>query len=187
MENRNDQKESLGELLRDRFPPSSAGPPVQHIAIMGVSCRLPAGIETGSFRAALQSNIDTITPIPADRHMDWVQGPEMPQMAGFLQPHPRFFDHQFFGVNAAAAKAMDPQQGLGLEASYEAANGAGFFATWHRLQKVAVMVGSMNLDSNLEQLVCTELSTLTQFSSCFGVFLFTARAAFYYCLRTQVG
>ena len=52
MGHREDEAQGLRELVGDPAPASGALPsPQQRIAIQGVACRLPGGIEMASFRA----------------------------------------------------------------------------------------------------------------------------------------
>src|SRR5437588_3950888 len=103
------------------------------IAIIGMACRLPGGIESPDqlWRALLRGD-DLITEIPADR---WdadeyydpepgVPGRSVSRWGGFLDDATGF-DPEFFGISEREAIAMDPQHRLLLETSWEAVEHAG--------------------------------------------------------------
>ena len=104
------------------------------IAIVGIGCRLPGGVEcTEAFWRLLHDGVDTVTDIPADR---WdveayydpnpgVPGKMLSKRGSFLH-HVDRFDPQFFGISPREALSMDPQQRLFLEVSWEALEDAGY-------------------------------------------------------------
>ncbi len=72
------------------------------IAIVGIGCRLPGGIESPeSFIELLKSRGEGVTPVPTD------------------------FDPAPFGLSGAQARALDPRALLLLEATYDAIEDAG--------------------------------------------------------------
>ncbi|MFF7944074.1 acyltransferase domain-containing protein, partial [Nocardia gamkensis] len=88
------------------------------IAIVGMSCRMPGASDLEKFWRLLCEGRDAIGPAPADR-------PGVEETAGFLDSATEF-DAGFFGVPPNEANALDPQQLLGLELSWEAWEDAGF-------------------------------------------------------------
>ena len=98
------------------------------IAIIGMGCRFPGGVETPEdFWTLLHQGIDAITEVPPDR---WDIGqyydpdPESSgkmytRYGGFIEQL-KDFDPQFFGIAAKEAFSLDPQQRLLLEVSWEA-------------------------------------------------------------------
>ncbi|WP_406281201.1 SDR family NAD(P)-dependent oxidoreductase [Nocardia sp. NBC_00881] len=88
------------------------------IAIVGMSCRLPDAADLESFWRMLREGRDAIGSAPADR-------PGIEEKAGFLESASEF-DADFFGVPPNEGRAIDPQQLLGLELSWEALEDAGY-------------------------------------------------------------
>jgi acyl transferase domain-containing protein/acyl carrier protein len=107
--------------------------PVTPVAVIGMACRLPGGIDSpdGLWRALLRGD-DLITEIPPDRwNADEYYDPEpgvpgrsVSRWGGFLDDVAGF-DPEFFGVSEREAIAMDPQHRLLLETSWEAVEHAG--------------------------------------------------------------
>ncbi|MFI9732115.1 type I polyketide synthase, partial [Nocardia sp. NPDC052278] len=88
------------------------------IAIVGMSCRMPGASDLESFWRLLRDGREAIGSAPADR-------PRIEEKAGFLASASEF-DADFFGVAPNEARAIDPQQLLGLELSWEALEDAGY-------------------------------------------------------------
>src|SRR5690349_4493557 len=94
------------------------------IAVIGLGCRFPAGINTPEeFWAFLQAGGDAIQEIPKDRWDNDVYYDANPDAPGKIstlwgafieQPIDRF-DALFFGISAREARSMDPQQRMLLE------------------------------------------------------------------------
>ncbi|MEM7345586.1 MAG: type I polyketide synthase, partial [Chloroflexota bacterium] len=103
------------------------------IAIIGMGCRFPGGINTpADYWQLLAQGIDAITDIPAERwDVDQFYDPDpdavgkmYTRQGGFLTQVDRF-DPQFFGISPREAAAMDPQHRLLLEVSWEALENSG--------------------------------------------------------------
>ena len=106
---------------------------VTPIAVIGMACRLPGGIDTPELLwDALLAGTDLVTEIPADR---WdpdelfdpergVPGKTISRWGAFLDDIGGF-DAPFFNLPDNKALAMDPQHRLLLETSWEAVERAG--------------------------------------------------------------
>ena len=102
------------------------------IAVIGMACRLPGGINSPELLwEALQRGDDLVTEIPperwdADEYYDpepGVPGRSVSRWGGFLDISD--FDGPFFGLDDGKAAAIDPQHRLLLETSWEAIEHAG--------------------------------------------------------------
>ncbi|HYB37628.1 MAG TPA: sulfolipid-1 biosynthesis phthioceranic/hydroxyphthioceranic acid synthase [Mycobacterium sp.] len=107
--------------------------PVTPIAVIGMACRLPGGIDSPEqLWEALLRGDDLVTEIPRDRwDADEYYDPEpgVPGRStckwGAVLDDVAGFDSEFFGINEREATAMDPQHRLLLETSWEAMEHAG--------------------------------------------------------------
>lgn len=110
-----------------------AEPKVTPIAVIGMACRLPGGIDSPELLwEALLRGDDLITEIPADRwdvdeHFDpqpGVPGRSVSRWGGFVDDVAGF-DAEFFGIGDREAAAIDPQHRLMMETAWEAVENAG--------------------------------------------------------------
>ncbi len=107
--------------------------PVSAVAVIGMACRLPGGIDSPELLwEALLRGDDVITEIPRDR---WdadvyydpepgVPGRSVSRWGAFIDDATGF-DAGFFGISEREATAIDPQHRLLLETSWEAVEHAG--------------------------------------------------------------
>ncbi len=115
-----------GEIRRqaaDGYEPS------EPIAILGIGCRFPGGVNSpDDLWQLLSEENDPISPFPTDRgwNLDALLGPDPDapratyvRAGGFVE-NVADFDAAFFGISPREAQAMDPQQRLLLEATWEA-------------------------------------------------------------------
>ena len=108
--------------------------PVTPIAVIGMACRLPGGIDSPKeLWDALLRGDDMVTEIPSDRwDLDEYYDPEpgvpgrSPCKWGAFLDDVAGFDADFFGISEREATAMDPQHRILLETSWEAMEHAGF-------------------------------------------------------------
>ncbi len=109
---------------------SDAGVP---IAVIGIGCRVPGGIESPEHLwDALLRGDDRVTEVPRERWdidefydpQPGVPGRTASRWGAFLDDVAGF-DAEFFGLSEREATAMDPQHRLLLETSWEAMEHAG--------------------------------------------------------------
>ncbi|KAI8633724.1 hypothetical protein F5Y19DRAFT_414735 [Xylariaceae sp. FL1651] len=109
--------------------------PVEPIAVVGLALRLPGDANDidGLWRL-LESGEPAWTPVPEDRFNDEAfyhpnaddpNGTSHHPGGHFISGDVRDFDHGFFQLNGAQAAALDPQQRLLMELSYEALENSG--------------------------------------------------------------
>ncbi|MFF1309113.1 type I polyketide synthase, partial [Streptomyces sp. NPDC058307] len=106
------------------------------IAIVGMGCRFPGGVEDPQgFWRLLADGTDAMSPFPVDRGWDMEgqggsdrdaggEGAGYAALGGFVHGAGAF-DAEFFGISPREALAMDPQQRLLLETCWEALEDAG--------------------------------------------------------------
>ena len=125
------------------------------IAVVGMSCRFPAGAnDPEKFWTLLSEGKSSWTKVPNNRfkeeayfHLSPDQGGAHNHRGGhFIDQDPASFDASFFGITPAEANAMDPQHRLQLETAYEALENAGITLSRVRGSKTSVFIGIFSRD-----------------------------------------
>ncbi|GAA2961995.1 Acyl transferase domain-containing protein [Actinokineospora diospyrosa] len=115
----------LGELLPEDagstdLPVASVGTTSGSIAIVGMSCRFPGGVNSPeALWQLVRDEVDGVSVFPTDRGWDLgrADGAYAPE-GGFLYDATTF-DADLFGISPREAASMDPQQRVLLEAAWE--------------------------------------------------------------------
>jgi acyl transferase domain-containing protein/acyl-CoA synthetase (AMP-forming)/AMP-acid ligase II len=142
--------------------PRLSGP--EPIAIIGMSCRFPGGADTPeAFWKLLEEGLDAIGPIPTTRwdferyfHPEpGTPGKTYARHGAFL-PQVDVFDAAFFGISPREANAMDPQQRMLLEVTWEALERAAVAPDRLEGSRTGVFVGLSSNDYAREALRAAE-------------------------------
>ena len=138
----------LGEQDRRSEAPAAPAVDGEPIAIVGMGCRWPGGV-TGpeDFWDLLVSGRDATSSFPSDRgwdveHLYGSDGTLVGTYRGAFVEDVAGFDAGFFGISPREAMAMDPQQRVLLETSWEALERAGIDPHTLRGSRAGVFVGA---------------------------------------------
>ena len=132
--------------------PATTGGDDEPIAIVGMACRFPGGVESPQdlWRLAADGG-DGVGRFPTDRA--WDMDHWLPLVADMgRQPQGGFlhgaadFDAGFFGISPNEAVMMDPQQRALLEVSWHALESAGLDPLSLKGSKTGVFTGAMQCD-----------------------------------------
>ncbi len=133
-------------------PARSAQEPV---AIVGMACRYPGDVSSpAELWQLVRAGSDAVGDLPSDRGWDpssiYALDPERPELGyrhegGFLADAGDF-DPSFFSISPREAVAIDPQQRLALESSWEALEDAGIDPQRLRGSSTGVFTGVMHHD-----------------------------------------
>ena len=128
---------------------TTAEPRPDDIAIVGMGCRLPGGLDDPfAFWNLLAAGRDVLTEIPADR-WNWrdyavddaqAVGGIYTRFGAFLD-EVRHFDAGFFGITPREARGLDPQQRLLLEVAWRTLENAGIPPARMQGDATGVMIG----------------------------------------------
>ncbi|KAK4163727.1 putative polyketide synthase protein [Cladorrhinum sp. PSN259] len=162
------------------------------IAIVGMACKLPGNVSTvDDFWRLMSMARDGWCEIPKDRcfNTDAYYHPN-PSKKGcvntkagyFLQQDPTLFDAPFFSMTRQEAEAMDPQQRMLLETTYEALETAGIPKESIVGKNVGVFIGAAPSDYHLGAL--RDLDTVPMFDSTGNhPAILAGRISYYFDLR----
>src|SRR5712664_1280589 len=124
------------------------------IAIIGIGCRFPGGINhPDALWKLLVEGREAVSDVPPDR---WnverfydaepgIAGKSIARRGGFVDGIDQF-DQQFFGISPREAPFIDPQHRLLLETAWEAIEDAGLVLDFERGADLGVFVGISHND-----------------------------------------
>ncbi len=149
-----------------RMPRRRASAGDEPIAIVGMSCRYPGGVNSpAELWDLVAEGRDGISEFPADRGWDLERlyhpdpdhtGTSYALSGGFIED-PAGFDAGFFGVSPREALAIDPQQRVLLEACWEACEDANLNPDRLRGSQTGVFAGVMYHDYGVAFPIAGEL------------------------------
>ncbi|MFI2474182.1 SDR family NAD(P)-dependent oxidoreductase [Nocardia xishanensis] len=123
------------------------------VAIVGMACRFPGGIDSPeTLWRLLVEGKHISSKFPSDRSMTELADMASPEVAAAMAPmggfidEPGQFDPEFFGISPREARAMDPQQRMVLETTWQALEDAGIDPMALRDTDTGVYVGAMGGD-----------------------------------------
>lgn len=129
----------------------------ERIAIIGIGCRFPGGINhPDTFWKLLVEGREALSDVPPDR---WnvprfydaepgIVGKSIARRGGFVDGIDQF-DPQFFGISPREAPYVDPQHRLLLETAWEAIEDAGLVLDFDKGSDIGVFVGISHNDYQL--------------------------------------
>nr|AXM42948.1 type 1 polyketide synthase [Myxococcus fulvus] len=142
------------------------------IAVVGMSCRLPGGVQgPEDYWRLLSNGVHAVSEVPASRWdvRTWYDvDPEVPgktysKHGGFLDEVDTF-DASFFGISKTEARSMDPQQRMLLELSWEALESGGFSVERLKGSATGVFLGLCMSDYATLELTAQDPRGITAYS-----------------------
>ncbi|WP_393071863.1 type I polyketide synthase [Streptomyces sp. LN704] len=125
-------------------PPAATDTDTDPVVIVGMGCRLPGGVAgPEALWRIVSGGLDTVSGFPEDRGWDLetLLAASDTRSGGFLR-EAAGFDAPFFGISPREALAIDPQQRLVLETSWEALERGGIDPTGLKGSRTGVFVGA---------------------------------------------
>jgi acyl transferase domain-containing protein len=133
-------QEAVRELRRARARIAELEQRGGAVAIAGIGCRLPGGIDDpDALWSFLARGGDAVGPAPSDRWSESDSAEHVPPGAFLADPFG--FDAQFFRIAPREARLVDPQQRLVLEVAHATLEHAGLAPSALRGSDTGVFVG----------------------------------------------
>ncbi|MBT6274398.1 MAG: acyltransferase domain-containing protein, partial [Chromatiales bacterium] len=156
---------------------TSTASQLEPIAIVGMGCRLPGGVNTPEgFWELLASGRDVLRDIPSSRwDVDAYYDPDIsvPGKMYVRQGHYLDdidqFDPQFFGLSPREAASLDPQQRLLLEVSWETLEHAGIATSSLKGSQTGVFVGQYWDDYSMQRIYATDIRQIDRYAQLSGL------------------
>ncbi|SES73464.1 type I polyketide synthase [[Clostridium] polysaccharolyticum] len=145
----------------------------EKIAIVGMGCRFPGGANSiDQFWDLLVSGKDGISTVPKERwdvekYFDKdreTPGKACNKKGGYLNQDIREFDARFFNISPKEANALDPQQRILLEVTWEAFENANMNIEEYNGSNTGVYVGICNNEYYMSQTQSGDLNTINPYS-----------------------
>jgi acyl transferase domain-containing protein/acyl carrier protein/NAD(P)-dependent dehydrogenase (short-subunit alcohol dehydrogenase family)/1,4-dihydroxy-2-naphthoyl-CoA synthase/SAM-dependent methyltransferase len=138
-------------IIEQAEQPHRASYRAEDIAVIGMACRLPGGIDSPEeFWACLREGRSVIGALPEGR-WQWPAGIDPDgrhrgiDRGGFLDDV-AMFDAAFFRISPAEAESMDPQQRILLELCWQTIEHAGYAADALAGSRTGVFIGASGSD-----------------------------------------
>lgn len=149
--------------------------PATPLAIVGIGCRLPGGVESWQdYWQLLEEGRDAIEQTPSSRwNMQKFYAPQArpgkthSRWGGYVRDIEQF-DPQLFGISPREAAGMDPQQRMLLEVAWRAMEDAGQPVEFVAGQDVAVYVGISSFDYAVAGLSSADRGVIDAYSNTGG-------------------
>ena len=172
---------------------TNENPSVEPIAIVGIGCRFPGGIESPDdlWKVLLDAK-DCIVDIPSERwdpkkfHDPSGKSPGRSYVhkGGMLSNNIYEFDPAFFGISPREAEVMDPMQRLLMEISWEAFEDAGINVKAMAGSNTSVFVGGFITDNMLLQSSAFNRQKLASHSAISSTLtMLSSRLSYFYDFR----
>jgi acyl transferase domain-containing protein/acyl carrier protein len=135
--------EAAPEAIAPPVLPAASSPTDDAIAIVGIGCRFPGGVNgPREYWRLLRSPTDAVSEVPADR----IWSDQICTRAGGFLRDVDCFDAEFFGISPREAVQMDPQQRMLLEVARNAMEDAAIDPRSLAGSRAGVFAGIFNND-----------------------------------------